>query len=103
MTTANKMPNNMKANTTMLHLLDEGDKFQFANEDGTVKSKCMYYVEGQYPRFKCTTICNATFIGPDSFGNEQVANIVTAVDDTQWVILVTKKAVRFNHKITFLR
>lgn len=86
----------------MLHLLDEGDKFQFANEDGTLKSERMYFVEGQYPKFSCTTVCAETNIEPCRHNDGQHMKMVTGVEDCQWVHLVTEHAIKVCHKVTFL-
>lgn len=98
----------MKVNVTMLSLLDEGDKFQFANEDGTLKSERIYYVEGQYPKFNCTTVVAEHNIEPCmSFGlykdKGEHAKVVTGVEDTQWVHLVTRHSIHFCHKVKRLR
>ena len=92
-----------KVRVTMLHLLDEGDRFQFANEDGTLKSERMYYVEGQYPKFGCTTVCAETNIEPCRSGEGQKMRMVTGVEDAQWVHLVTEHAIDVCHKVKFLR
>lgn len=93
----------MKVKVTMLHLLDEGDRFQFANENGTLKSNKIYYVEGQYPKFHCTTVCGDHNIVPCCGGECKCMNVVTGVEDTQWVHLVKKHAIDICHEITAIR
>ncbi len=96
-----------KHNITRLALLDEGDKFQFANEDGTLKSERVFFVEAQYPKFSCTTILAEHYIKPcHSYGlykdDGLHAEMVTAVED-QWVHILQKHAIHICHKVKYLR
>ena len=74
---------------TQLKNLKDGDKFYFCKEDGTPASSTNYYVEGQYPRFGCTTIFPEYAIKPIRFnplrGLKQIEH-VTAVNNDQYVM-----------------
>lgn len=89
----------MKQITLLANLL-EGDKFQFANEDGTLKSERMYYVEGQYPKFHCTTVCAENNIEKCKDGGLHMTT-VTGVEDIQWVKFVQEEVIHICHKVTF--
>lgn len=98
----------MKHRVTMLHLLDEGDKFQFANEDGTLKSERMYFVEGQYQKFGCTTVIAEHNIKEcphyGLYADEgQHTDVITRVENIQWVHLVQSHAIHVCHKVKTLR
>lgn len=78
----------MKPRITLLANLEEGDKFYFAEENGKLKNTTPYYVEGQYPKFHCTTVCAEHNIKPCSSGNGQHMTMVTGVEDVQWVQII---------------
>lgn len=93
----------MKHKVTLLSNLEEGDKFQFANEDGTLKSTREYFVEGQYPKFNCTTVCAKDNIKPCSSGNGQNLSMVTGVEDYQWVRFLPDQKIDICHKVKYIR
>ena len=87
-------------NITLLGNLLEGDKFQFANEDGTLKSERIYFVEGQYPKFHCTTVFGEHSIEKCKDGGLHT-NMVTGVESDQWVRFIQEEVVHTCHKVKF--
>ena len=76
-----------KGDITLLRNLKEGDKFYFCDQNGRIKkTSTAYYVEGQYPKFKCTTVFAEmnilhSFTGPSIVPCEYV----TGVENNQYV------------------
>lgn len=93
----------MKPRITLLANLEEGDKFYFAEENGKLKNTTPYYVEGQYPKFHCTTVCAKHNIKPCSSGNGLHMTMVTGVEDVQWVQIIQEHAIHTCHKVTPLQ
>ena len=89
-----------KHQTTLLGNLLEGDKFQFAHENGTPKSDRIYYVEGQYPKFGCTTVIQEQNIRKCNSGGLH-ATMVTGVESDQWVNFIQEEVIHVCHKVTF--
>ena len=79
-----------------LRQLKEGDPFVFPNKPNT-----LYYVEGQYPRFHCTTVCKLSNIEQCKDGGLH-ATMVTGVDDRQLVAVRRAKRIHICHKVNFL-
>ena len=75
--------------------LKEGDKFYFCTENGNTASSNNYFVEGQYPKFGCTTIFPEYAIVPIRFsplrGLKQIEH-VTAVANNQYVMTLDEYA-----------
>lgn len=81
----------------ILKNLKEGDKFIFPAKPDTP-----YFVEGQYPKFGCTTVCKASNIEPCSSGNGEHMTMVTGVNDKQEVKLIKSNAIHICHKVKYL-
>lgn len=96
----------MKQQITLLSNLDEGDEFIFVEEqrNGQYKPKnnTHYYVEGQYPKFHCTTVCAKHNIKPCSSGNGEHMTMITGVENIQWVQIVKEQAIHICHKVKHL-
>ena len=90
----------------LLKQLKEGDKFRFLSSDAqwiSLQKRIIardYYVEGQYPKFHCTTVCAAENIQPCR-DNSQHMTMVTGVEDNQKVVLIKANAIHTCHKVTF--
>ena len=81
---------------TQLKYLSSGDRFAFVKPNGARVGT--YFVEGQYPKFKCTTVININNIhqnDKDSFYTKDV----TAVENDQVVFLLKKNDIKTFHKI----
>lgn len=97
---------------TQLRNLKEGDEFYFVNYEKKVKNlsgtdrdkyvlnATTYYVEGQYPKFHCTTVCRKSNVKPCSSGGLHMTQ-VTGVEDTQEVRLVNAGIIHTCHKVTY--
>ena len=88
----------MKYRVTLLANLSEGEKFQFANENGTLKSDREYFVEGQYPKFNCTTVFAKDRIETSRTG-DKCTEMVTAVENDQWVRWIPNEIAYTCHKV----
>lgn len=92
-----------KGKITLLRNLKEGDKFHFCDQSGKIKSSEAYYVEGQYPKFHCTTVFaerNIThyFNGaPSSVDCE----CVTGVENSQYVKIDECAVLHVKHNVVF--
>lgn len=94
-----------------LRELKEGDKFRFLSSDTDwipLKNRIIardYFVEGQYPKFHCTTVCAAQNIrpcNPDSiYDASKHMTMVTGVEDRQKVVLIKANAIHICHEVTF--
>ena len=87
---------------TQLRYLKEGDHFEFIDTQGKRKGTCDYYVEGQYPKFRCTTVyasCHIwhSFSGPSTVEGKDI----TPVENTQLVKLLDEATWHINHVIAF--
>lgn len=95
----------------LLRELKEGDKFRFLKSQAEwipLKNRIIpkdYYVEGQYPKFHCTTVCAADNITPchpeSTFDASKHMIMVTGVNDNQEVVLIKTNAIHICHKVTF--
>ncbi len=93
----------MEKPVVLLKDLKEGDEFFFVRKHNSyngVWSPDSYYVEGQYPKFHCTTVCRKSNVKPCSSGGFHMTR-VTGVEDTQPVRLLNKEIIHTCHKVTF--
>jgi len=91
----------MKTPVTLLRHLHEGDEFYFIKRNKKeVVSKESFIVEGQYPKFHCTTVCRKSHITPCSSGGLHMT-MVTGVEDTQEVKVIEQNMAHICHKVTF--
>lgn len=96
----------MGTKPTLLKYLKEGDEFKFYNDVewmpfGNRLSIHNYYVEGQYPYHKCTTICRKADIRPCGTGLHMTN--VYSVDNDALVIVVKRQAIHICHKVNLLK
>ena len=92
-----------KGKITLLRNLKEGDKFQFCDQTGKIKSHKEYYVEGQYPKFGCTTVFAEMYI--NHFFSGRNSNVdcknVTGVEDKQYVKVIDCGVLHVSHELHF--
>lgn len=93
----------MKPNITKLALLNEGDKFLFVNENGSLKTERAYFVEGQYPKFKCTTVFAEKNIQHNvaAFDGEIECKNITGVENSQKVMILEQNVLHVEHGIFY--
>lgn len=93
-----------KGKVTLLRNLNEGDKFYFCDQNGRIKnSATAYFVEGQYPKFKCTTVfaeknINHYFSGKNSDVN---CHNVTGVENNQYVKIEECNVLHVHHTLSW--
>ncbi len=92
-----------KGKITLLKHLKEGDKFQFCEKDGRIKKQAPYYVEGQYPKFGCTTVfaehnINHYFTGKPS---DVDCENVTGVENNQYVKILDCAVLHVKHNLHY--
>ena len=92
-----------KGKITLLRNLKEGDKFHFCDQNGRIKGSDAYYVEGQYPKFHCTTVfaehnINHYFTGRTS---DVDCECVTGVEDTQYAKVDDCAVLHVRHELHF--
>lgn len=92
-----------KGKITLLRNLKEGDKFQFCDQTGKLKSTTEYYVEGQYPKFRCTTVFAEHNI--THYFNGRTSNVdcdkVTGVENIQYVKIVECAVLHVEHCVHY--
>ncbi len=87
---------------TQLRYLKDGDHFEFIDAQGKRKGACDYYVEGQYPKLKCTTVYASCHIW-HSFSGPSTVNCkdITGVENNQLVRLLDEATWHIKHVIAY--
>ena len=87
---------------TQLRYLKDGDHFEFIDTKGKRKGACDYYVEGQYPKFGCTTVYASCHIWHSFSGPSTVdCKDITGVENNQLVRLLDEATWHIKHVIAF--
>ena len=92
-----------KGKVTLLKNLKEGDKFYFCDQTGKQKSAAAYYVEGQYPKFHCTTVFAEHNVTHYFNGNPSDVDCenVTGVENNQYVKIIECAVLHVHHVVRF--